>query len=168
MKEHMSSNQEDYLESIYKILHEQHAARVKDIAHDLGVRNPSVTSALRSLSKDGLINYEPYGIITLTDSGLQRARRIYQRHLILLQFFQNVFGIPKEEAESQACIMEHGMSRLIFKRLVQLMKYMYDSECMGTDWIDRFAEYCSQNDLDMDDVDAVYDFLAGIADVTDR
>lgn len=168
MKEHMSSNQEDYLESIYKILLEQRVVRVKDISQDLGVSNPSVSSALRSLAKDGLIDYEPYGIITLTDRGLQRARRIYQRHLILLQFFQNIFGISKEEAEAQACIMEHGMSRLIFKRLVQLMKYLHASECMGADWIDHFAEYCSQNDLDMDDVDAVYDFLAGIADVTDR
>ncbi|MCF7934640.1 MAG: hypothetical protein K9L73_07590, partial [Spirochaetia bacterium] len=41
----MSSNQEDYLESIYKIIHQKEAVRVKDIAEDLGVRNPSVTSA---------------------------------------------------------------------------------------------------------------------------
>ena len=73
----LTESLEDYLESIYRNIVNKNAARVKDIAADLGVRYPSVTSALKALEKKGLINYEPYGIITLTSEGLAIALRMF-------------------------------------------------------------------------------------------
>jgi DtxR family Mn-dependent transcriptional regulator len=54
-----SSSLEDYLEAIYHIVHEKQAARAKDIVERLGVKNSSVTGALRVLSGKGLINDAP-------------------------------------------------------------------------------------------------------------
>ncbi len=155
----MSSNQEDYLESIYKIIHQKEAVRVKDIAEDLGVRNPSVTSALQTLSREGLINYEPYGVITLTETGRRRAFMIYQKHCVIQDFFEHVLGIDSDEAARQACLMEHGMNDHIFKRVIQLMRLLFDTDHSGMPWQEFFTRYCEGHDVDLADPDAVQQFI---------
>ena len=75
----LSATQEDYVETIFRLAEENRVARVKDIAAHLGVHKSTVTGALRSLSEMGLVNYEPYGYITLTAVGEQRARHPRRR-----------------------------------------------------------------------------------------
>lgn len=162
MKAHISSNQEDYLESIYKIIQERGVVRVKDIADDLDVSKPSVTSALQTLARDGLIHYEPYGIITLVDVGKKKAQMIYQKHCTIQEFFQNILGIEPDEAARHACLMEHGMSELVIKRVIQFMRFHYDTEGPMDRWHDKFKKFCETYDIDTEDVDAVRDYLKHI------
>jgi DtxR family Mn-dependent transcriptional regulator len=72
----LSSSLEDYLETIYWIVQDSQVARVKDIAKSLGVSKPSVTGALRALASKGLVNYDRYQYITLTDEGRQVAQKL--------------------------------------------------------------------------------------------
>ena len=71
----LSGNMEDYLEAIFHIVSEKSAARAKDIAAFLNVKNSSVTGALRHLSEKGFINYTPYDIITLTGKSSGKGYR---------------------------------------------------------------------------------------------
>jgi len=64
---------EDYLEAIYDIISNKGGVRVKNISERLKVRNSSVTAALRSLKEAQFINYEPYGVISLTPSGYREG-----------------------------------------------------------------------------------------------
>jgi len=118
----LSSSQEDYLEAIFHIIESKQAARAKDISVRLGVNNSSVTGALHALADKGLINYEPYDIVTLTTEGRAIARQVVRRHEVLRDFLIRVLDVGTEEAEDSACKLEHAVSDNVLAKLVQFME----------------------------------------------
>lgn len=138
----LTASQEDYLEAIYHISEEKMAARAKDIAKYLDVRASSVTSALRNLSKQDLINYAPYDLITLTNLGQKVAKDIVRRHNALERFFIKVLGVDPKEADQAACKMEHSIPKSIVDRLVKYSEYVETCPKSGITWDSGFGYYC--------------------------
>ena len=130
----LSSSLEDYLETIHHIEAEKKAARVKDIAGRMDVRSASVTGALRSLAKRGLVNYSPYDIVTLTPEGEAVARKIVRRHGALNNFFRNVLCVEEKVAEDCACRMEHMVSDGVLERFVSLAELLASGPCGAVSW----------------------------------
>lgn len=122
--DNLSASLEDYLEAIYDLSGDETTARSKDIAQRLGVSRASVTGALRMLSAKGLVHYQPYGCITLTDSGRQLAARIARRHAILNQFFSDVLGVDPQLAHEAACRAEHSLCPEITPRLRAFLDFI--------------------------------------------
>ncbi len=107
MKIHQSA--EDYLETML-ILEEKYGyIRSIDIAKHLGVTKPSVSYAVKRLRESGYINMEANGPITLAPPGRKIANRIYQRHKALRTFLE-LLGVDPEQAEEDACKIEHVIS----------------------------------------------------------
>ena len=76
---------EDYLEAML-MMKEQHGyVRSIDVAEHLGVTKPSVTYATKQLKQNGFITMDRDGLITLTESGMEIADRIYTRHKTLTE-----------------------------------------------------------------------------------
>jgi len=138
----LTASQEDYLEAIYHISAKKMAARAKDISQYLSVRASSVTGALRTLGKLGLINYAPYDIITLTAEGHTVAEEIVQRHEALERFLVNVLGVDAKEADEAACKMEHAVPKAIIDRLVKYSEYVEKCPKGGITWSSGFGYYC--------------------------
>jgi DtxR family transcriptional regulator, Mn-dependent transcriptional regulator len=136
---------EDYLEAIYRLILKNGAARVKDIAASLGVRYPSVTSALQALAKRALINYEPYGLVTLTKTGYDEAVRITEKHRLLKNFLSAVLGCAPEISDETACRLEHVIPKDVYVRLVQFIKYLYVSQDGEGKWIRDFRKFCGKD-----------------------
>ena len=82
----LSESMQMYLKAVHEIQLSKGAARVTDIARSIGVNKASVTSALKSLSQKQLINYAPYDVITLTDSGEAIAKAVERRYEVLRRF----------------------------------------------------------------------------------
>lgn len=120
----LSANMENYLEAILILMQNEPVARAKDIAERMNVNRSSVTGALQALRDRGLVNYEPYGYVTLTPTGLDAAKKVLWRHEALRTFFITILGIPEDEADDAACKMEHGISKTIVSRLVQLSDFI--------------------------------------------
>lgn len=140
-REELTESLEDYLEAIYGIILRKNAVRVKEIATELKVRYPSVTSALKALEKRGLINYEPYGTITLTKTGHETAIQITEKHRLLKSFFSTVLGVDNETADETACRIEHVISREVYIRLVRFVKFMYLSHESTETWLRDFRRF---------------------------
>ncbi len=138
----MTSSQEDYLETIYHITAEKHGVRAKDIAKEMKVKASSVTGALRVLSEKGLINYEPYGVITMTPEGKDAAEEVVRRHEVLDDFFSRILGITPDEAEAAACGMEHALPQPVLDRLIQFIHFLDLCPRVGRDWIESFRDFC--------------------------
>lgn len=138
----LSASLEDYLETIFHIEEEKHAARAKDVADRLKVSGASVTAALRTLGEKKLINYAPYDLITLTTKGKAIAEDIVLRHNTLRDFFTKILAIDQQEAEEVACKMEHAMSENVLDRLIQFITFLESCPRGGKDWLKGFTSYC--------------------------
>ncbi len=117
-----TQSEEDYLEAFYVIGLKNDVVRVKDVSNLLDVTMPSVVSAVRSLSQKGLVNQEKYGYIELTQKGEEVAKTIYARHQLLYTFFHEILDLDEEEAQDNACRVEHHLSTQALdgiKRLVE-------------------------------------------------
>jgi len=124
----LSASLEDYLEAIFNIACANNVARSKDISKLLNVAKPSVTGALQLLKKKGLINYKPYGYITLTDSGITEAEKIATKHDVIKSFFVNILGVDNEVAQQAACRTEHALGSEIVSKLLRFTNLLSEME----------------------------------------
>ena len=138
----VSASLEDYLEAIHHIVASNGAARAKDIALAMKVKNASVTQALRSLAEKKLVNYAPYEVITLTAQGQLIANDVIQRHEVLEKFLNQVLGVPHVEADENACLMEHSISRPILDRLIQFVEYFKTCPMSNIHWDEEEGYFC--------------------------
>jgi DtxR family Mn-dependent transcriptional regulator len=138
----LTASQEDYLEAIFHIASDKHAARAKDIAKRLKVNSSSVTGALRVLAEKGLINYAPYDVITLTPEGKIIAKDVVRRHEVLRDFFVRVLRIDPVEADEGACKAEHAFPRSIMDSLIKFVEFLDVCPRAGISWMEAFRAYC--------------------------
>lgn len=137
----LSASLEDYLEAIFNLAGKSNVARSKDIAKLLGVAKPSVTGALKNLAKKGLVNYRPYGYVTLTHSGVAQAARVARKHSIIKSFFVNILGVDSETAQKAACKAEHALGPAIVLRLLDFTDFITQTGTNGYDVADKFKRF---------------------------
>jgi len=107
MRIHKSA--EDYLEMILRLTEEKGYARSVDIAIGLGVSKPSVSVAMKQLREGSYITMDKDNYISLTESGMEIAQRIYERHKVLTHVL-TLIGVDADTAEADACKVEHDIS----------------------------------------------------------
>jgi len=144
MAQALSPNMENYLETIFVLIREDTVARCKDIADRLNVKRASVTGALHALKDRGLVNYEPYGFVTLTQEGSEIAQRVRRRHVALRDFMTHVLSIDEAAADEAACHMEHGISKHIVDRFVDFAEFVETCPRAGAKWIHGFGYRCEE------------------------
>ena len=100
---------EMYLETVYILSQRSSTVRSIDVGEYMGYSKPSVSRAVGLLKKEGYINVDGQGSITLTETGEEIARRIYERHMLLSRLFINI-GVDEKTAAEDACRIEHYIS----------------------------------------------------------
>ncbi len=142
MAKGLSASLEDYLEAILTLTEGEGAAHVKRIAERLEVTMPSVTGALQSLAERRLVNYRPYGAVTLTGRGRKVAKRVSVRHDLLNRFFEEVLGLGAESAEENACRIEHVMDDDALERLASYVEFSETCPLKICTWHGGFGRFC--------------------------
>ena len=145
-----SASMEDYLEAIAKLAERRKVVRVKQLSERLGVKMPSVTSALKKLSEQELVEHQRYGHIKLTPEGDKVARDVIGRHEALTRFFAQALGINRETAEEDACKIEHVISRLSMERLARFVEFIEACPQGGTNFPSRYGYYLEHGELPED------------------
>ena len=107
---------EDYLERILILQERNKEVRSIDIAHDMGFSKPSISVAMKKLKEAGLINIDKNGFITLTKEGHVIADKVYERHCVLTKVLTSI-GVSEEQAEKDACKVEHVISEETFEAI---------------------------------------------------
>ena len=113
---HIQESGEMYLETIHVLLKKNGHVRAIDISEHMGYSKPSVSRAVGLLKNGGYILVDHDGSITLTDSGLDVAQKIYERHTVLSQMLINL-GVSPEVAAEDACRIEHAISDETFQAI---------------------------------------------------
>ena len=109
-KKKLSPSIEDYLESIYMLDSDGEGLRSIDVATHLEVSKPSVNKALRYLVESGLAVQEKYSLIYLTEIGKEKAKEVAFRHETIKEFLIKILRVEPEQAEVEACNIEHFLS----------------------------------------------------------
>ena len=117
---------EMYLETIHVLLKEKKYVRSVDVAEHMGYSKPSISRAMGLLKNGGFIEIAPDGAITLTDSGLAVAEKIYERHTLLTQLLITL-GVSEKTALEDACKLEHAISDESFEAIKKHIQ-MYGKE----------------------------------------
>ena len=112
---------EDYLESILILQEQRGEVHSIDIVNRLGYSKPSVSIAMKKLRENGYISMAPDGAITLNDSGLEIASRVYTRHKVLTELFVRL-GVSGKQAAEDACRVEHDLSQETFARIQEFVQ----------------------------------------------
>ena len=100
---------EMYLETIYTLSLEQTGVRSIDVAETLGYSRPSVSRAVGLLKKDGYLTVDDAGFLTLTQQGIDTAKKVFERHTVLTNALI-ALGVDPESASVDACRIEHVIS----------------------------------------------------------
>lgn len=129
---------ENYLEIIFLEEAREGAARASAIAEAAKVSRSTVTSTLKVLKFMGLVEYEPYSLIHLTEKGRIIGRDIAHRHIIFREFFLHVLQLDEERADAVACELEHVVPPDVIRRWGQFVLYLRGRD-FWKNWQDDYS-----------------------------
>ncbi len=114
-----SESVENYLKAIYRLEERAGQGRVKnkDIAGRLSLALPSVTSMLKSLASQELLDYVPYQGVRLTETGRRAALKVIRRHRLLELFLIETLQMTWSEVHDEAERLEHALSDRLTDRI---------------------------------------------------
>ena len=113
---------EEYLETIND-LEEVGSSPVKtsSLARVMEVSSASVTEMLRRLAEKGMVNYTPYGGVSLTEKGRNYVMKLTRRHRLWEVFLNRHLGFGWDEVYQDACKLEHNTSDEVAEKLAQFL-----------------------------------------------
>lgn len=107
---------QNYLEMILILSEKKPVVRSVDVANELGFKKSSISIAMKHLRENGYITVTPEGYIYLTDSGMEIASMIYERHKVLSAWLMSI-GVDAQHATDDACKIEHDLSPETFSAI---------------------------------------------------
>ncbi len=112
---------EDYTELIADLIAATGEARTVDIARRLGVAHPTATKTIARLKREGLATARPYRGVFLTEAGEAMARKVRQRHRLVVDLLLAI-GAPREAAEADAEGIEHYVSEATLRAFEEFLR----------------------------------------------
>lgn len=119
----ISKSSEEYLKTMYVLKKQNGNIRVTDIANKMNCTKPSVNKAIYNLKDNGLLNYESYGTIELTQKGEDLAKKVLEAYDIVYVFLKDVLNLEDEQARQEA---EKIKSSIEDDTINKLAKYVHE------------------------------------------
>jgi DtxR family Mn-dependent transcriptional regulator len=120
-----SSTVENYLKAIYvaqsQIAPQQRLVPMGQLASTLGVAPGTATTMVKALAESGLVSYEPYSGVRLTDAGDRLAARVLRRHRLIELFLVQIIGMNWDEVHDDAERLEHVVSDRLVDRIDDML-----------------------------------------------
>ena len=112
---------EDYLKAIYTIGKGTGAAATNEIAQRLALAPASVSGMVRRLADQGLLAYERYHGVKLTETGRRAALLTLSRHRVIETYLAQALGYPWDRVHAEAERLEHAASDELVDRMAATM-----------------------------------------------
>ncbi len=148
----LSNKVEEYLEVVYRLELKGEKPRTTEIAKMLGVSPSSVTAMLQKLAAEGLVEYEPYKGVRLTEKGREAAARVLRRHRLVERLLTDVLGVSLEDSHEEACKLEHAISPSLERKIADKLGNP-DTCPHGNPIPTEAGEIATPDDLSLSDVD---------------
>lgn len=112
---------EDYLKAIYKLQQIARSVSTTALASELERSAASVTSMVKGLADQGLLEHVPYYGVRLTERGETSALRIIRRHRVLESYLIEKLGYTWDGVHGEAERLEHAASDDLIDRMARAM-----------------------------------------------
>lgn len=126
-----TGNREDYLINILRLTEGDGVAKTTELASFMNVSPASVSEMVKILANEGLVRYEKYKGMSLTEEGLNYARQLRKKHHVLEKFLMDYLNVDHATAHEEACRMEHAISSDSAIRMCHMMGTPVDSDCQS-------------------------------------
>lgn len=124
-----TGNREDYLINILRLTEGEGVAKTTELASYMGVSPASVSEMIKVLAKEGLVSYEKYKGVALTEKGLVYARQLRKKHHVVERFLTDYLSVDHKTAHEEACRMEHAISDESAIKMCHMMGTPVDVDC---------------------------------------
>jgi DtxR family Mn-dependent transcriptional regulator len=141
-KKLLTCSMEDYLEMIYRSSRKEGYTRTNILAEALNVQAPSATKMVQKLTKLGLLKYEKYGIIQLTEDGEILGEFLLKRHKIIEDFLK-IIGV-EENLLVNTELIEHNVTTGALSKIEMLNDFFISNP----DILEKLKEYRKLHSLD--------------------
>jgi len=118
-----SYTKENYLKTLYHLTSAKGEVTLNELAQDLGLKMPSVTSMVQKLANEKLIRYEKYKPVHLTEKGKKEAGLIIRKHRLTEMFLVEKMQFGWEEVHDIAEQLEHLESEPFFRKIDEMLGY---------------------------------------------
>ena len=139
-----------HLMTIYDLLDKHGYARVTDVARSLEITRGSASITLKALKEKGFVQEDENKFLRLSEEGerishsIQSIRRIFQKFLI------DVLRVEPEQAEIDACKIEHLLSRETGTKLLNFMSYLSSESNSVKKFLREYRDYEDECDASPD------------------
>lgn len=117
----LTTAMEDYLEMIYRDSLEEGYIRVNKLSEHLHVKASSTSKMIQKLGELGLLNYERYGIIKLTEKGKELGAVLLERHKAIEEF---LCLLECKNTLAQAELIEHYLDADSISKIKRLNSFL--------------------------------------------
>jgi len=108
---------EDFLKTVYKLQRTYDPVPTTLLAAELGIKPPSVTEMAKKLAEHGLLEYEKYRGLRLTEAGRHIALEVIRHHRLLEMYLTEALGYSWDEVHDEADRLEHVISEQFEERI---------------------------------------------------
>jgi DtxR family Mn-dependent transcriptional regulator len=120
----LTVSKENYLKAIYKHREgEDYQVPASYIADELQVSNAAISKMAKTLSGEGLLDYQKHKGVRLTDKGEKFALKVIRRHRLWEIFLINVLGLSWAEVHDEAEKLEHSTSEFLINKMDEYLGF---------------------------------------------
>ncbi len=130
----VSKASEEYLKTMYLLKKQKGNIRVTDIAQKMNCSKPSVNKAIYNLKDSGLLNYESYGTIELTEEGENLSKKILEAYDIVYLFLKEVLNLEEEESKKEAEKIKQSINDNTINHLAKYVHKVLDLNSLDCDY----------------------------------
>lgn len=128
----MSSNNL-YVLAIYIITRcREPPVQTQTVARKLDRSKDTVSEMFQQLEDAGLVTYEPYEGVTLTESGRTRGETLYERYVVVSLFYQSVLDLDSHDRAAMEAAA--SLSESVTDRLAAVLPFETDSVSEFQGW----------------------------------
>ncbi len=137
-----------HLMAVDELRQEHGYARVSDIAKHLRITKGSVSTAMKHLRERGYVQEDHNKFLELTDRGLRVVSEIESTRVVMQKFLSQALGMDDDDAEIDACKVEHLLSSEARGRLVGFLRFLFSEDDVAISFLAAFRGASEERDLE--------------------
>ncbi|MDA0711659.1 MAG: metal-dependent transcriptional regulator [bacterium] len=149
-----------HLASIHELMRDQGYARVSDVARALNITRGSASLTLKALKEKGLVVEDHNKFLKLSEGGAAVVDGVLGNRAIVQKFLCDVLKLDDQQAEIEACKVEHLLSAQTGAQLLHFVRFLFSSGPVAQQFLSEFRAQSEMNISSGDLLESVTSMLA--------